>query len=199
MQKMKTIAAFDFDGTIIRTDSLKEYVIYSWGLKRFSMGLLILSPILLLWKLRIISNHMAKEQLFSYFFKSMSADEFNDNCRKFSKVISESLRSEIFAKLNWHRGKGHKIVIISASIDNWIRPWATEHNIDEVIATEIEIKNKALTGKFKTRNCSGKEKVSRFLERYPNRDEYYLYFYGDSRGDREMLKLADKAFLKVAD
>ena len=79
---------------------------------------------------------------------------------------------------------------------NWIAPWAKENGIKEVISTEVEIKNSILTGKFRTRNCHGKEKVQRLLEKYPSREKYFLYAYGDSRGDKELLKLADKKFYR---
>jgi len=36
--------------------------------------------------------------------------------------------------------------------------------------------------------------VNRFLKEEPNRDEYYLYAYGDSRGDKEMIAFADEGF-----
>jgi phosphoserine phosphatase len=44
---------------------------------------------------------------------------------------------------------------------------------------------------FISKNCYGQEKVNRLLEVEPDRKNYYLYAYGDSRGDREMLAFAD--------
>lgn len=49
-----------------------------------------------------------------------------------------------------------------------------------------------LTGKFSSKNCFGQENVNRLLEKEPQRDSYYLYAYGDSNGDREMLAFADE-------
>jgi phosphoserine phosphatase len=65
-----------------------------------------------------------------------------------------------------------------------------------VIATEPEIKNGVLTGRFSTPNCYGQEKKRRFLEKYPDRDRYILYVYGDSNGDKELLEMADKPFFR---
>ena len=63
------------------------------------------------------------------------------------------------------------------------------------MATEIEVDgNGLLTGRFKTANCSGQEKVNRLLEIEPHREDYYLYAYGNSTGDKEMLEMADEAF-----
>ena len=40
-------------------------------------------------------------------------------------------------------------------------------------------------------NCYGKEKVNRLKEVEPNRNDYHLTAYGDSRGDKEMFAFAD--------
>lgn len=63
-----------------------------------------------------------------------------------------------------------------------------------MIGTQVETdKEGRLTGRFKTKNCYGAEKVMRLLAWEPNRKEYRLKAYGDSRGDREMLQFADEA------
>ena len=99
-------------------------------------------------------------------------------------------------RIRYHKSKGHEIVIISASIENWIRPWAIRKQIDNVIGTKIDLDNSQhLTGKFLTKNCYGQEKVNRLLEAFPERDAYTLYAYGDSKGDRELIEFADFGFL----
>ena len=88
------------------------------------------------------------------------------------------------------------MLINSASICNWILPWAQSVDIENVIGTEIEVKEGVITGKFKGENCYGVEKVKRFLELYPYRDTYQLYVYGDSSGDKPLLDIADFPFYK---
>ncbi len=59
-----------------------------------------------------------------------------------------------------------------------------------------KIKNGIVTGKFSTKNCYGIEKANRVQEVY-NFDDYdHIYAYGDSRGDKELLELADESFYK---
>ncbi len=87
--------------------------------------------------------------------------------------------------------------IISASIDNWVRPFFDE--IDkkiQVLGTQIETKGGCLTGQFTTKNCYGQEKVNRLTALYPHREAYELIAFGDSRGDKELLDFADKGFYK---
>ena len=68
--------------------------------------------------------------------------------------------------------------------------------IIDILATRIEVdSNGLLTGRFLSKNCYGQEKVNRLLEVEPNRDEYTLHAYGDSRGDKEMLAFADEGVM----
>ena len=101
------------------------------------------------------------------------------------------LRSEAMKRIAWHKNMGHTIVIVSASIESWLRPWCDKNKID-LIATRIEIKKGKVTGKFSSKNCHGAEKVNRIREKYSLPKYSEVYAYGDSLGDKEMLQIADK-------
>ena len=53
-----------------------------------------------------------------------------------------------------------------------------------------------ITGRLATANCNGAEKPRRILALFPHREDYRLVAFGDSRGDREMLAMADEAHYK---
>lgn len=187
----KTIAAFDFDGTITSKDTLFDFIRFYIGKHNLLKGLIILSPILISYKLGFIRNDIAKQKLFSYFFKDKSIQEFNKVSLDYVKRIKEIVRPEILDKIKWHQAQNHIVIIISASIVNWIKPWASEMNIKTVLGTEIEIKDDIIEGVFSSKNCYGQEKVNRLIDKYPNRYEYILYAYGDSDGDKELLAFSD--------
>lgn len=191
----KTIAAFDFDGTITTKDTLFDFIRFYIGKHNLLKGLIILSPILISYKLGFTRNDIAKQKLFSYFFKDKSIQEFNKVSIDYAKRIKEIVRPEILEKIKWHQAQNHIVIIISASIVNWIKPWASEMNIKTVLGTEIEVKNNIIEGVFSSKNCYGQEKVNRLIAQYPNRDEYVLYGYGDSRGDKELLAFSDHSTL----
>ena len=88
------------------------------------------------------------------------------------------------------QSEGADVLIVSASIDNWVQPFFPQV---KVLGTQIEVKDGCLTGRFLTKNCYGQEKVNRILALYPDRSDYYLAAYGDSRGDKELLAFADEA------
>ena len=77
----------------------------------------------------------------------------------------------------------------------WLKPWCNENNLD-LIATKLEIKNGIVTGNFLSKNCYGIEKANSVNEVYDLNDYDHIYAYGDSRGDKELLALADESFYK---
>jgi len=190
------LALFDFDGTITTDDSLIKFIRFVIGDARFIMGIAIISPMLVAYKLKLIPNYKAKQYMLSYFFKGLSEEKFMQVANKYSlKHIDTILRPKAMEKIGWHKEQGHKIVIVSASIECWLKPWCDKHNLD-LIATKLEIKDGIVTGKFLTKNCYGMEKAHRVQEEYSLDDYDYIYAYGDSRGDKELLGLADEWLYK---
>lgn len=190
----KNIAVFDFDGTLTKQDSLFLFISFIFGIKRLFIGLCINFITLTLYTLRLKDNGEAKEILFSYFFKNMPINKFNDYCLDFANKYKHSLmRDSMMSKLKEHLRGGDKVYILTASIINWVSPFFYEYPEIKVLGTEIEIDDKVqlLTGNFSTKNCYGQEKVNRLLQEIKNREEYYIFAYGDSKGDRELINNSD--------
>ena len=199
----KRIYTFDFDGTLTTRDTLIAFIRYAKGTGAFVLGFLRHAHLLVLMKLGLYPNWKAKQKVFSYFFKGMRLGDFDALCQRFAADNRQLLRPEGVRTLEQARADGADIVIVSASIDNWVKPFFT--NLDgladnlpkiTVLGTQIEIADRKLTGRFLTKNCYGQEKVNRILALYPNRSEYTLTAYGDSRGDKELLVFADEAHYK---
>lgn len=191
------IAAFDFDETLITHDSLPDFLRYSFSLPVFAWKTLLCVPMLVKFKLHKITNQTAKERLLTTFLSGMPEQHFEKLCQQYAARLNTIVRPEAMGRVRWHQQQGDEVIVISASPENWIVPWAKQHNIDEVISTKLEIADDKLTGKLATPNCHGAEKVTRFLTEHPNRDTYELYMYGDGKSDQQMFTLADKAFEKT--
>ena len=101
------------------------------------------------------------------------------------------MRIDTLSRLKRHIADGAKIYVVSASIEEWVRPIVERYGNVTVLATQVEVNNGVLTGHFLSKNCYGKEKIHRLLEIEPKREEYHLTAYGDSRGDKEMILQAD--------
>ena len=184
------IVAFDFDGTLTTRDTLIAFIRYACGTPRFLLGFLLHAPLLVLMKLRLYSNGKAKQRLFSWFFRGMPIETFDALCQSFALSHRHLLRPETVRLLQQALSEGSEVLIVSASIDNWVQPFFPTVT---VLGTQIEVIDGRLTGRFLTPNCYGQEKVSRILALHPDRSAYRLIAYGDSRGDRELLTFADEA------
>jgi HAD superfamily hydrolase (TIGR01490 family) len=190
------IAFFDFDGTVTYKDSLLEFIKYSKGSLRFSLGFLMNTHYLFLYKLKIISNQKAKEKVLSSFFGGVDAFTFQEQCIRFAAdVIPLLIRPAALSEILKLQEQGIRIVIVSASPGEWIEPWAKSLNV-EVVATRLQYSNNTFTGKIEGLNCYGQEKVRRIHEEYNLTDYETIYAYGDSTGDKPMLSLANKGFMK---
>lgn len=197
MCSLPVIAAFDFDGTLTTTDTLTAFIRFTHGRRRLVGGLLRHAPWLLLMKLGLYPNGKAKEKLFAYFYKNTAYRQFRRWGYDFADVAETMLNHETVAILRQHQQIGHTVCVVTASIEEWVRPVCERLGGVTVIATRIEVSaDGMLTGRFLSRNCYGKEKVTRLLELFPCREGYELYAYGDSRGDAELLAFADKSALR---
>lgn len=193
---MTALVLFDFDGTITTRDSLADFIQYATGRFTYYAGLLALSPMLALYKLNLIPNHIAKQKLIAHYFKGWDADYFKKLADRYSlEQIDGITRPRALEKIRWHQEQGHKVVIVSASMECWLKGWCEKQNVD-LIATKLEVRDSKLTGKFASRNCYGTEKATGVKQAYDLDLFDRIYAYGDSRGDQELLALADERFYK---
>ena len=190
---MKQVVAFDFDGTLTTRDTLLAIIRYAKGTRAFLWGFLSHAHLLVLMKLGFYPNWKAKQRVFSYFFSGMSLDVFDALCQQFAADNRHLLRPDGIQAVQQAQADGAEVLIVSASIDNWVQPFFPSI---KVVGTQIEVANGRLTGRFLTPNCYGEEKVRRILALYPDRHEYHLTAYGDSRGDKQLLAFADEAHYK---
>jgi len=191
-----SIAFFDFDGTITTDDSLLKFIRFAVGDTIFLVGLLAISPTLIAYKFKLIPNYKAKQIMISWYFKGMAKEKFLEVANEYSlNHIDKIIRKKAMEKIKWHKNEGHKVVVVSASLECCLQPWCLKNDID-LIGTKLDTKENVITGKLLSKNCYGPEKVIRIKEHYDLSSFDFIYAYGDSRGDREMLGLAQEKYYK---
>ncbi len=193
------VAAFDFDGTLTRRDTLLPFLLHTLGAAAVARHAVLLAPTLVGYGLGLIRNDVAKERVLSRCLTGMEMDWLRQQGEQFAAgVLPGLLRHEAMQRLQWHHRQRHRCVVISASLDLYVQPWAREAGFDDVIATRLETtEGGRFSGRFSGGNCFGAEKVRRLEALLGAKDGYTLYAYGDSRGDRELLALADHAFFRT--
>jgi phosphatidylglycerophosphatase C len=186
----KKLALFDFDGTITTKDSFLEFLKFHKGGLNFLFGFALLSPYLVAMKLGLIPNWKAKEIVLKYFLNGLSVEDMKNVSADFSaKIIPRLLRSRAMDQIKKHQENGDDIYIVSASAEDWLKPWCDQIGI-KLIGTRLELVDGKITGKIDGNNCYGPEKVARVKAEIDISKYSEIYAYGDSRGDKEMLALA---------
>ena len=192
----RSIAFFDFDGTVTCKDTLFEIIKYQKGKRALYAGLFQLSPWLIAMKLRIVSNAAVKEKVLTFFFKNTPLEDFQHQCNEFIRTtLPRLIRPEALKEINKHKQNNTTVVIVTASAENWVAGWCRQNQI-QCIGTKLEINDGKVTGRIYGKNCNGIEKVIRIKALFQLNAYEKILAYGDTKGDKPMLSLATLAFYK---
>jgi phosphatidylglycerophosphatase C len=191
------IAAFDFDGTISTSDSLRDFVRYTVGNARFIFGALCTTPWFAAALLGIGDRGTAKARFLRATLGSMRETDMREAARRYVEVrLPALIRPEMVERIREHQRFAHTVVLVSASPTLYLELWAQYVGFDAVLATELEFLNGRFSGRLASPNCWGPEKVRRLQQWSGETRPRVGYAYGDSIGDREMLALADNGWLR---
>ena len=192
------VSAFDFDGTMTRLDTLVPFLFYVVGPATFIRQSFLLLPDVSSYMLGMISNNALKEKVMARFFSGIDAELLRSKAARFAvDVLPRLVRSKAMRRYKWHKSQGHRCVLISASLDIYVEPWADSVGFDDVLSSRLEIQNGChITGRLVGKNCFGGEKCKRLEALMGDRKRYILYAYGNGKGDEELLSMADYAYFR---
>ncbi|HEX4195908.1 MAG TPA: HAD-IB family hydrolase [Caulobacteraceae bacterium] len=193
----RPIVAFDFDGTLTVHDSFRSFLRWRVGLVRYLAGWATLAPALARY-VRDRDRGRLKAAAIGRFLGGTPRAELEDAARKFAEGHARRmLRPDALRAWARWRERGARLVIVSASPEEIVQPFARGLGADVLIATRLAYDDKdRLTGRLDGENCRGAEKVRRLKAEF-GPDMRLEAAYGDSDGDREMLAMAEERGLKV--
>ncbi len=194
-----TIAAFDFDGTISYRDTLISFLLFTNGYVKSTYYFIISLPYVIGFLIGMIPRQKAKEKIITTFFKGIPIEKLHQQGNIFATTrLKELLRPDALKRIKWHIDQGHECILISASLDIYLRPWAEQMGFQHTLTSSLKVDaNDNITGRLNGLNCWGPEKTRRLEEICGQRDQYILYAYGDSRGDKELLNTTDHPFYRT--
>lgn len=194
------VAAFDLDGTLTQGGSVYHWLRYLAGDGAVYRATLSLLLPLTIGAIR--SGHWAddaKERLFHKVLAGRDLDEVREASRTFAlEHLAHKGRKSILERLQWHRDNGHDVVIVSASPQLYVDVMVEATHATAGMGTRLAVDARSkLTGSYLGKNCRGTEKMRRLSE-WIGEQHYQLepviYAYGNSRGDRRLLKGATHPF-----
>ena len=192
----KGIAFFDFDGTITSKDTFLDFIIYSRGKIYFLFGIVYLFPFILLFFLKLYSNHKLKEKFFKFYLASITPIDLEKLGESYSlNKLPNIIFKDATKKIEWHKKNHHRVIILTASSPIWLSKWC-ETNEVELIGTQFEIVNGKYTGNIFGSNCYGYEKYLIAKKIITNDKSIKTFGYGDSKSDNYFLDLTTNKFYK---
>ncbi|MBO0730593.1 MAG: HAD-IB family hydrolase [Acidimicrobiaceae bacterium] len=190
MNRRAGVAAFDFDGTLVPGDSLRPFLTQLLGRRRFAAVLGRAGAPMLVGYGRD-GRDGAKKALLVRAVAGLPATAVAAAGEAFGAGLASRVRPEMTSRLDWHRAREHRLVLVSASLADYLEPFGRLVGFDDVIATRLEVATDGrLTGQLAGNNVRAEEKATR-LAGLLGSGPVELWAYGDSAGDRELLAMAD--------
>ena len=191
------IVAFDFDGTLTARDSFKAFLAWHAGPLAYAAGWVGLAPAVLAY-LRDRDRGRLKAAAARVFLAGLSRNDIEALAASFVEANWDRLlRPDALQVWNRWRERGARRVIVTASPEILVAPFARRLGADRLIGTRLSFDAQGrLDGALVGENCRGPEKVRRLREAF-GEDLRLAAAYGDSDGDREMLQIADERGYRV--
>jgi phosphatidylglycerophosphatase C len=191
------LVAFDFDGTMTIKDSFTAFLAWRAGPARYAVGCIKLAPAAVSYLFHRNRGRI-KAAAVREFLKGARQEELQNEAKVFAEKNSgRLLRPDAVETWRRWRTKGAKTIIVTASPDFVVAPFARGLGADGLIGTELafDVDGRCI-GVIAGQNCRGPEKVRRLREVY-GEDVRLTAAYGDTSGDTEMLGIADEAGYRV--
>ncbi len=193
MGRERVAAFFDFDRTLVEVESGK--IGMEW-LRKHDMlppGFLILVFLAgFLYKMRFISDERMVRILLT-FYRGRRLGDFQRGAEEFYMgYLKPHLAPNILAKLDFHRGKGHLLVLISGSLRYLLEPVVKDLGFNVLLCTDLEVgADGLLTGKSKDGICVGenKKRLTLTLAEREGLDLAQSYAYGNDMVDLHLLEV----------
>jgi len=187
------VAAFDFDGTVTRRDTLVPFLRGMAPSSRLLRGARR--------SLAAVGERHAdrrrdlvKATMVRAVFEGRDVEEVAAAARSYALTLPNGFRADTLERVAWHRDQDHRLVLVSASLAMYARPAVEALGFSDVLAVELETCDGSFTGAMTGPNVRGPEKALGLRALLGDRiDE--LWAYGNSTGDDAMLAMADHAIM----
>ena len=191
------IAIFDLDGTITHRDTLFPLVLRQlahprpWPLLR----LLKVLPA----TVRFAFDHdrgALKQTLLRATLRGTPRAELHAASQAFvTDTIARRCFADALAAIRRHRGAGHHLVLMSASVDFYVPEFGRQLGFDQVISPGVAWNGDLFDGTLTTPNRRGEEKAIRLRELVAEQKDGETFAYGNSASDLPHLRMARHGLL----
>ena len=193
------LAIFDFDGTLMKIDSL-SYLLHMWSKmgypKRRQWQIYgLIGGLYIRYKLGLNGRRSAEQmrktalQKFTRIFTGMNRAQIDEFFDKSVELISDNMNDKVVAEVAALRKQGYHTVLLSGFYDALLSRVAAKVNIDTTLGTKMRFESDLIQVKKPMDIKTGVDKVHRICEEFPTADLAASCSYADSILDLDLLEL----------
>ena len=193
---MELIAVFDFDGTLIKKDSMTLFFFRYFHLSIKNIpNFFRLFFETLKYFLKIYSQKQFKEKYINLVISLSGHKDIDALFDDFSRYLLGLVFKTAKKRIIEFRKKGFKTILLSASPDIYLEKINRELGFSELICTRMTYSNNRVA--ISSLNCYGKDKIKMLLDKYKEDrvDWKGSYCYTDSESDRGLLDLFGNPYI----
>jgi len=194
------LAAFDFDGTVTRRDTLIPFLVRVAGPQRFTAAWTRIGSMASRRRLDLGDRDEVKAHLVRILLAGRRLDEVDALGERYARdlLAGDRLRPLVMDRLRAHRERGDLCVLVSASLVHYLEPIARELGLDGVVGVRPEAVDGVLTGELTRPNVRAEQKVVQLDEWLADRGVRPAAgersAYGNTSGDHALLAAADHRY-----
>lgn len=180
---MKKLMVFDFDGTLYEGDSLLDFAKFC-SKKQYYKSLLIIVLPYIGSKFGIYSRDKMKITFLRVNFSGYSKQDLYDKGQLFFEVNKMKIFKNAFEFIKQGNRNNWKCIIVSASCEEWLRPFSDYLECD-LVATKLKYtREDYFSGKFEGKNCVGEQKIYALKSHLDLADFSEIEMFGNAESDR---------------
>ena len=192
-KSLSIVAFFDFDQTLLDTESSRLGFKYLWERRLISLGFILkVMAANFFYKRHWMSDERIAAIMLKFYHKKR-LEEFQQGAAAFyQEQLKPRLAPNILKRVEQHHQEGHVLVLISGSVRYLLEPVAEDLDFDHLLCTDLEVgPDGLLTGKAKGPLCldSTKRVLSEKLAEEAHIDLASSYAYGNHQSDLPLLEL----------
>lgn len=155
-----------------------------------------IGPWLAGYRLGLVSAAQLRRRATQAAFAGRDAAEIAHRGECFARdELPAMLRPDMMQRIDRHRAQGHRLVLVSASLDLYLAPWCRLHGM-ELLCNRLDARDGQLTGRYNGHDI-GTDKAEAIRAHCGDLSRHArIHAHGDSREDRPMLALAHERWYR---
>lgn len=191
----ETVVLFDLDGTVTRHDTYLAFLLFVLLHRPARFGRCWRLPyILLQFSLGSLSNDALKAQFLRAILGGFARPDVMGLAERFvARRAHRLVKARALDRIAWHASNGHRLILLTGSLDLYAEMLGTWLGIPQVIATRVAWAGGTISGELLGPNLRGTRKLAVVKELIAAAaDRPMIIAYSDSHTDLPLLRFADR-------